>query len=164
MNRMETASTFSTPKMFNDQLSRFGNSLKKKNNLTSLGVIISDSHTTLLRRGVLGIGLAWCGFKVLNNYIGKPDCFGNPLQYTQVNVLDSLTVAAVFCMGEGGEQTPLAVIKEVKNVEFQDNIPSEVEIDEFFIPMKDDLYSPLWDLEKWKLSSNFPQDSIKNNI
>src|SRR5579883_246739 len=86
--------------------------LRKRDHLNEFGVIITDSHTTPLRRGVIGIGLGWCGFKPLYNYIGKPDCFGYPLRVTMANNLDALAAAAVFCMGEGNEQTPFAVVEE----------------------------------------------------
>src|SRR5579883_1125688 len=82
---------------------------RQKYGLKDFGVLITDSHTTPMRRGVTGIALAWCGFEPLYSYIGKPDLFGQPLRVTQVNVLDALAAASVFVMGEGNEQTPCAL-------------------------------------------------------
>lgn len=123
--------------------------LKKRDGLKHLGVIISDSHSTPLRRGVIGIGISWCGLSPLHSYIGKPDCFDSPLKMTKVNVIDSLTAAAVYCMGEGNEQTPLAVVNGAINVEFQEHPPTEEETKEFLVPMEEDLYAPLLMHQKW---------------
>ncbi|MEI8295512.1 MAG: coenzyme F420-0:L-glutamate ligase, partial [Alphaproteobacteria bacterium] len=86
--------------------------LKQQHSLKSLGIVITDSHTTIMRQGVTGIALGWCGFKPLYSYVDKPDIYNHPLKVTQVNILDSLATAAVFVMGEGNEQTPLAIIKD----------------------------------------------------
>ena len=43
------------------------------------GIIITDSHTIPLRRGVMGISLAHYGFSPLNDYRGKEDLFGREL-------------------------------------------------------------------------------------
>ena len=123
--------------------------LKKRDHLQHVGVIISDSHSTPLRRGVVGIGLAWCGFKALYSYIGKPDCFNIPLKMTKVNILDSLTAAAVLCMGEGNEQTPFALIEEAPRVEFSEEPVKKEEIAEFCIKMEEDLYAPLLKNKRW---------------
>lgn len=120
-----------------------------------IGVLITDSHTTPLRRGVTGIALGWCGFQPLRNYIGKPDIFGNLLRVTQTNILDTLASAAVFVMGEGNEQTPLALISSVgRNVIFQQNPPTKAEIQSVSISLEDDLYAPLIKTANWKESKN----------
>ncbi|WP_425364661.1 coenzyme F420-0:L-glutamate ligase [Candidatus Tisiphia endosymbiont of Mystacides longicornis] len=85
--------------------------LKKRHNLKKIGVVITDSHTTIMRRGVTGITLGWCGFIPIYSYIDKPDLYNSPLRVTQVNILDALATSAVFVMGEGNEQTPIASLK-----------------------------------------------------
>lgn len=124
--------------------------LKDKHTLKTLGVIISDSHTTPLRWGTTGIGIAWCGFKALNNYIGKPDIFGRSLEVTKSNMLDGLAASAVVCMGEGDEQTPLALIQHVPFVQFQNEPPTQEETDSLTITLDDDLYSPILTAAPWK--------------
>lgn len=124
--------------------------LKEHYQCEELGVLITDSHTTPLRRGVTGIALGWCGFQALYNYIGKPDIFGKPLRVTQSNVLDSLASASVFVMGEGNEQTPLAVINEVEKVVFQPRPPTEEEVQAISISLEEDLYAPLIQNANWK--------------
>lgn len=117
--------------------------------LRHFGVLITDSHTTPLRWGVTGIGLAWCGFAPLNNYIGAPDCFGRPLHFTKVNVVDALAATAVFAMGEGNEQTPLALLTETEKVTFLERGPTRNEIESFHIPMEEDIYGPLLQKGAW---------------
>ncbi len=123
--------------------------IRARDQINALGVLITDSHTTPMRRGVTGIALGWCGFKPLYSYIGKPDCFGKPLRVTMVNILDALAASAVFCMGEGNEQTPFAIIGNAPKIEFQDRPPVLEEIDELTIPMEEDLYAPLLKNGAW---------------
>lgn len=115
-----------------------------------IGVIITDSKTTILRRGTTGIGLAHSGFLALNNCINKPDIFGRKLKITKINILDSLASSAVLLMGESNEQTPLAVIQDIPFVKFQKRNPSKKERQELKIKIKDDLYSVLLNSVNWK--------------
>jgi dihydrofolate synthase / folylpolyglutamate synthase len=114
------------------------------------GVIITDSKTTPLRWGTSGASIAHSGFSALNNYIGKPDIFGRKLLVTKANVADALAVSAVLLMGEGNEQTPLAVIEDVPFVKFQNRNPLKKELESFHINMEDDLYAPLLRGVKWR--------------
>lgn len=118
--------------------------------IQDLGILLSDSHTTPLRRGVTGIALGWCGFKALRNYIGTPDIYGCPLRVTQTNMVDSLAAAAVCVMGEGNEQTPLVLIAEADALEFQDIPPSAAELQALVISKEEDLYAPLINSVEWK--------------
>lgn len=124
--------------------------LKSKHKLTHLGIIITDSHTTMLRQGTTGIGLAWCGFQALKNYIGSQDIFHRKLLVTKSHMLDGLAASAVLIMGEGNEQTPLAVIREAHNVVFVDHPPTKSEIKDMHIPMEKDVYAPLLMDIPWK--------------
>jgi putative folate metabolism gamma-glutamate ligase len=123
--------------------------LRKHHHLKNLGIVIVDSHVTPMRRGVTGIALAWCGFEPLYSYIDKPDIYDHPLKVTQVNILDALAVPAVFMMGEGNEQTPLALIKNAPKISFVDRAPTEEERKSILIPMEEDLYGPLLQAGKW---------------
>jgi dihydrofolate synthase / folylpolyglutamate synthase len=135
--------------------------LRQRDKLQELGIVITDSHTTPMRRGVIGIGLGYCGFKPLYNYIGKPDCFGVPLRVTQANHLDALAAAAVFCMGEGNEQTPLAVIRDAPRVEFQSSPPTEQEVEALSSPLREDLYAPLLESGPWVFKASSLTGSIE---
>jgi len=124
--------------------------LKQRFNLKNIGVIITDSKTTPLRWGVTGVALAHSGFSALNSYIGKPDVFGRLLKAEKLNVADTLATAAVGVMGEGNEQTPLAIIEDLPFVKFHDRNPTEKEIASLSISIEDDLYTPLLRSVKWK--------------
>lgn len=90
---------------------RVWRALRARYQLRNLGVIITDTRIYPLRAGVMGVSLAHAGFKGLRSYVGEPDLDGRPFAHTQVNVANALAVAAVLAMGEGGEQTPLAIIR-----------------------------------------------------
>lgn len=115
-----------------------------------VGLIITDSKTTPLRWGTSGVAIAHSGFKALKNYIGTPDIFGKHLKITKANVMDALAVSAVLVMGEGNEQTPLAVIEDVPFVSFQKRNPTKKELSDLKISIDDDLYSPLLKSAKWR--------------
>lgn len=124
--------------------------LTKRFGLKHIGVIITDSKTTPLRWGVTGIAVAHSGFNALNSYVGKPDIFGRPMRVEKLNVADSLATSAVAVMGEGNEQTPLALITDVPFVEFRDSNPTQEELDMLKIAIEDDIYAPLLTSVKWK--------------
>lgn len=114
--------------------------LKAYYQLKNFAVLLTDSHTTPLRAGVTGITLAHAGFRAVESQVGKEDLFGRKIVMTQVNVADALSAAAVYCMGETSESTPLALLKAP--VQFlEDKMENK---NEGIIPMKDDLYFPLY--------------------
>lgn len=124
--------------------------LQKKHRVKNLGVIITDSKSTMLRWGITGASIAHSGFLALNNKIGTPDIFGHNLEITQVNVSDALASAAVLEMGEANEQTPLAVITDIPYVEFQDRNPTQEELSVFHYDMEKDMYSLLLTAAPWE--------------
>lgn len=132
---------------------RIWKELRQLNKIESLGIIITDSHTTPLRRGVTGIGLGWCGFKALKNYIGSTDLDGKKLCFTQSNLMDGLSAAAVLVMGEGDEQTPIVIIRDFKKLEFQNHPPTPEEKNNLSIEPEKDLYAPLLRGVSWKRSN-----------
>lgn len=114
--------------------------LREKYHLKRVGVLITDSRTTPLRRGVTGIALAWWGFSPLWSYVGQRDLFDRVLSMTCINVVDALATSAVFEMGEGNECTPLAIIKNARRVNFDECSHDAKEVK---ISMEEDLYRPL---------------------
>lgn len=124
--------------------------LKNKHGLTELGVILTDSRVTPMRWGTIGLGLAWCGFEPLHDYRGAPDIYGHTLRVTKQSVLDGLAAAAVLTMGEGNEQTPLALITEVPFVTFTKSAPTREEVEALTISKEEDIFAPLLDSPKWK--------------
>ena len=124
--------------------------LRERFRLEKVGAIITDSTTSPLKRGTLGVAIAHSGFVALKNYIGQPDIFGRPLNVTQANLRDALAAAVVAVMGEGNEQTPLAVIEDVPFIEFQTYDPTAEELQELRIAMDEDLYAPLLKNAPWE--------------
>lgn len=123
---------------------------KKRFNLTSIGVIITDSTCMPLRWGTLGIPIAYSGFAPNNNYIGTKDLFGYEFRVSKSNVAGGLAAAATTVMGEGTEQTPIVIIEDIPFVEFQDHDPTKEELEGFYISHKeDDLFAPFLNSVKW---------------
>src|SRR3989344_489001 len=141
---------------------------KKKYKVKDLGIIISDSHTIPLRRGVLGISLAHYGFVPLRDYRDTVDLFGRPFAMTQTNIADGLAAAAVLIMGEGAECTPLVSITDVPWIKFvSKSTISKKPFSSFEIKSKEDLYFPLISSVPWKkggggrpLKKDYANDSI----
>ncbi len=123
--------------------------LKQRFSLIQVGVIITDSRTNPLRWGTTGVALAHSGFLSLKDYIGKKDLFGKELKVSVANVADALATAAVLEMGEADEQTPLAVIEDIPFVEFIDRNPSQQELAQLHVGLKDPMYAPLFKKVKW---------------
>jgi putative folate metabolism gamma-glutamate ligase len=123
--------------------------LRKKYGVKDSGVILSDSYFVPLRRGAVGVGLGWCGFQPIQNYIGNPDVFGKKLHYTTSSHIDGLAAAAEVLMGEGDEQTPIAVIENIPFVTFQNREPTKEEIAEMK-PTEKDYFSPVLSAAPWQ--------------
>lgn len=122
----------------------------KKYKRKHIGVILTDSKLSPLRWGVTGYAIAHSGFRALNSYIGKEDLFGRVMHAEQLNVMDSLAAASVAVMGEGAEQTPLAVITDVPMVEFQEKNPTAEELDALQISIEDDVYAAMLKSVQWR--------------
>lgn len=122
--------------------------IEKKYGVKLAGVIVTDSYSTLLRRGASGFALSWTGIHPTKDYRGKPDVFGRKLKVTLSNVIDALAGAAVFVMGEAGESTPVVIIRGLKNIEKEHRVKKE--LDRFPVHMEDDIFSTFLLSQKWK--------------
>ena len=119
-------------------LKKLWNRLKSKWRLNHLGLLMTDSHTTPLRRGVVGAGLAHWGFKGVRDLRGLPDLYGRVMRVTTVNHVDALSAAAVWMMGEGDRRCPLVLIENADLEWTSDSCKEEVQIS-----LEEDLYFPL---------------------
>lgn len=115
-----------------------------------VGVVITDSISMPLKWGVVGRALAHCGFKALKNRIGDKDLFGRELKMTQMNIAEGVAATAVLEMGEGAESTPLCLIEEIGQIEFQERPPTEQELKDLRIQLEDDVYQPLLSAIDWQ--------------
>ena len=118
---------------------KMARAIKKTLSLNNFGLVITDSRTLPLRRGVVGVALAYSGFRAVKDLVGKGDLFGRPLRMTKINLVDALAASAVLLMGEGAEQCPLAVIYKAPVVFTGNTDPAELKI-----PVEEDLYKPLY--------------------
>ena len=135
------------PQRSANQIRRY---LGKRFGLMEIGVIVTDSKTTPLRWGTTGISLAYSGIRPLNNYIGKPDIDGRKMEATKANIIDGLAAAAVLVIGEGREQTPMAMLEDIPFVNFISRNPPKRELDSLNIDIEDDLYGELLNSVSWQ--------------
>ena len=70
---------------------------------------------------------------------GKEDIFGRELKFTTINVIDALSAMAVYVMGEADECTPLAIGRDIPNIEYT----TEVSYETSLIPFEQDIFQPL---------------------
>jgi F420-0:gamma-glutamyl ligase len=124
--------------------------LMNKLGLKKLGVVVTDSTSMPMRRGTLGIPIGYSGFKSTNNYVGTPDLFGRDFTVSHGGVAIGLAAAGVLAMGEGTEQTPIAVIEDFPLVQFQEQDPTAEELAEFYISPSEDLYAPFIGKADWQ--------------
>ena len=124
--------------------------LSKKLKVKKMGIIITDMTALPLRWGVIGGAIAYSGFKSLHDLRGKPDVFGRKYKFTKVGILNGLSAAASVVMGEGAEQTPMAIISDIPFVEFVDKDPSQSELNSLMISPEEDIYGPLFKNAPWQ--------------
>ncbi|MCA9373782.1 coenzyme F420-0:L-glutamate ligase [Candidatus Peregrinibacteria bacterium] len=108
--------------------------------IKELGIIISDSICSPLRKGVGAISLGYAGFKGVNDLRGEKDLYGNELKVSQQNIADMTATAAHLVMGEAAEATPFAIVRGVK-AQFTNEQPDS---EESTISQKDCLFAPLY--------------------
>ncbi|KUK79590.1 MAG: DNA polymerase III beta clamp subunit [Microgenomates bacterium 39_7] len=118
--------------------------------VNQVGVIVTDSRTWPLRWGVVGTCLAHCGFKQLYDYREQEDLFGRPIHFVQLNVAEAIASMAALEMGEVAEQTPLGLVENIRQIEFQEREPTQEELDFLKIELEDDMYGPLLKSAPWK--------------
>jgi coenzyme F420-0:L-glutamate ligase len=130
----------------------FRDRLKAAYGVSEIGVLVTDSRCTPLRRGVIGLAMAYSGFEGVDSRVGSKDLFGRPLEFTEKAVADDLSCAAVLVMGESGESTPFAIIEDPPAT-FTDR---EIASDELNIDPRIDLFAGLYDSRIFDAFSDRP--------
>lgn len=119
--------------------------------LKHLGVIVTDSTCMPpMRAGTIGIMIAHSGFNAVKKLIGTPDLFGRPYEVSQSAIGGGLAAAANVLMGEGAEQTPIAIIEDIPFIEFQTHNPTTKELSNIYIDPAIDLYAPFIQSAPWQ--------------
>jgi F420-0:gamma-glutamyl ligase len=117
--------------------------------LREVAVVITDGSFLPLRWGATGISLAFSGIEPVRSYKGRNDLFGRPLGLSRTNIVDTIAATAVLIMGEGAEQTPLAVLREIPAVTFVSRDPSADEIAARHTPPEEDMFGQLLTSVEW---------------
>ncbi|MFX1450430.1 MAG: coenzyme F420-0:L-glutamate ligase, partial [Promethearchaeota archaeon] len=99
-----------------------------------IGIVLSDSRTQPLKRGVVGAALAVSGIEPVSDERGKPDLYGRLLKFTFRAIADDLATAAQLLMGESNEQIPIVLIRGAP-VQL-----TEMPKYDFFMPAEECLY------------------------
>lgn len=123
--------------------------LKKEYKIEKLGIIITDSRSNPLRRGLTGFALSYAGFPSLVDYRGDKDIFGRRFYVSQANIPDALAAAAVLAMGEGNEQTPIAVVSGTQYV-YKKESRKKLPFKNFDVTLGEDLFGVFLKNAPWK--------------
>lgn len=118
---------------------------KQAYGIRTLYLIITDSKSVMLRRGVVGGALAWAGFAPLYDNRARTDLLGYPTSGSQTNLPDSLAAAAVFVMGEANEGTPLVRMRDVPYVG-----KGNESKDAFVLRKEEDIFAPFLMRAPWQ--------------
>lgn len=121
--------------------------IQKTYDVKEVAAVITDSTSSMLRRGAMGFALAWDGIDPLRDYRGTKDLFDRTIVIEMANIVDALAASAVLAMGEGNEQTPIAVIRDVPSISFQNRASAK---DQLVVAPEDDVFAPLFWNGKWK--------------
>lgn len=99
-----------------------------------LALVLVDSHGRPHRMGTVGVAIGAAGLPALEDWRGREDLFGRPLQHTEVGLADQIASAASLLLGQAGEGTPLVLLRGVPF------IPREGRAAELVRPDRLDLY------------------------
>ena len=138
------------PKELQTSVNAIREHLVYEHKIQQLGVIITDSTCRPLQWGTTGIALAYSGFKPLKDYRGQKDIFGRTLEFQTASMANGLAASAVTMMGEGAEQTPIALLEDLPFIEFQTKNPTKAELDALRIQREDDMFWPLLKPAAWQ--------------
>src|SRR6266568_8796707 len=86
-----------------------------------VGVVICDTRSRPFRRGQVEECIGVAGMSPLVDYRGQKDLFGYKLRFKNVALADELASAAELVMGQGREATPVAIIRGLTRVRFQEH-------------------------------------------
>jgi F420-0:gamma-glutamyl ligase len=121
---------------------------KKEYGIKTLYLVLTDSHSVFLRRGVVGMAIAWAGFDPLYDNRLTPDLLGVAGGGSQTNLPDSIAAAAVLVMGEANEQTPLVRLRDVPYIG-ADYVAHKQTATSFEVSKEEDIFAPFLNVE-WK--------------
>jgi coenzyme F420-0:L-glutamate ligase/coenzyme F420-1:gamma-L-glutamate ligase len=74
-------------------------------------VIVTDTCGRPFRCGVAGAAIGWSGIAALRDWRGERDLEGRELEITLEAIVDEIAGMANLLMGEGGDGTPVVVVR-----------------------------------------------------
>ncbi|HPE63041.1 MAG TPA: coenzyme F420-0:L-glutamate ligase [Methanothrix sp.] len=74
-------------------------------------VIVTDTCGRAFRCGVAGVAIGWSGIAALKDWRGERDLEGRELEITLEAIVDEIAGMANLLMGEGGDGTPVVVVR-----------------------------------------------------
>lgn len=89
-----------------------------------VAIVICDTRSRPFRKGQVEESIGVAGLNPLIDYRGQKDLFGYTLRFKNVAIADELASAAELVMGQGREKTPVAIIRGLERVRFQDRATS----------------------------------------
>lgn len=117
--------------------------------LRNLGIVITDSRSTVMRNGTTGIALGHAGFAAVYDYRGESDIFGRKLRFERQNIADCIASAAILAMGEGAESTPVAVFSDLVHIEWNGQETHDFMLEKS-VPKDLDVYAQFISTKRWK--------------
>ena len=78
-----------------------------------VAIVIVDSHGRPHRMGTVGVAIGAAGLPALEDWRGRDDLFGRPLQHTEVGLADQIASAASLLLGQAAEATPVVLLRGV---------------------------------------------------
>ena len=122
---------------------------KKEYKLENLYLILTDSRSVFMRRGVIGTAIAWAGFEPVYDNRMREDLLGFRSGGSQTNIPDALAATAVFAMGEANEGTPLVRIRNAPYVQ-ESKTGNRKVFNSYEFPMEEDIFAPFMKDLPWK--------------
>ncbi len=114
-----------------------------------LYLVLTDSRSVMLRRGVIGMAVAWAGFAPVYDNRVRTDLLGFPSSGSQTDIPDSLAASAVYVMGEANEGTPLVRIRNAPYLKDAQTNRKDV-FNSFTCAPEEDIFAPFLKNLPWK--------------
>lgn len=89
-----------------------------------IAVVIGDTYSRPFRRGQVEFAIGIAGIDPFRDYRGQKDLFNHVLRVKNTAVADEIASAAELIMGQGGEGTPLVIIKNLSGIKRKENVSS----------------------------------------
>jgi len=90
----------------------------------TVGVIVTDTHSRPFRLGQVEETIGLAGLSPFVDYRGQSDLFGYQLRFKNVAIADEIASAAELVMGQGREAVPVAIVRGLKRIRFQERARS----------------------------------------